>query len=116
MGNWLTIIPTFLALSTHCCQMSSPSREQEGGVSPTFHLVAFAYGVNQENCNLGQKVGDKLMKLSKIGFSMEYFTADFLRFFTQKCQNLAFGWTAGFSLSNPCILVIFWKFPNFLRS
>ena len=39
--------------------------------------------------NLGQKVGDKLTKLSKIGFSMEWFTADFLQFFTKKCQNLA---------------------------
>ena len=40
-------------------------------------------------CNLGQKIGDKLTKLSKIGFSMECFTADFLRFFTEKRQNLA---------------------------
>ena len=40
--------------------------------------------------NLGQKVGDKLTKLSKIGFSIERFTADFLRFFTKKRQNLAF--------------------------
>ena len=30
--------------------------------------------------NLGQKVGDKFAKLSKIGFSMECFTAAFLRF------------------------------------
>ena len=30
--------------------------------------------------NLGQKVGDKLTKLSKIGFSMECFTADFCDF------------------------------------
>ena len=29
-------------------------------------------------CNLGQKVGEKFTKLSKIGFSMECFTADFL--------------------------------------
>ena len=41
--------------------------------------------------NLGQKVGDNLTKLSKIGFSIERFTADFLRFFTKKRQNLAFG-------------------------
>ena len=41
--------------------------------------------------NLGQKVGDKLTKLSKIGFSIERFTADFLQFFTKKRQNLAFG-------------------------
>ena len=46
-------------------------------------------------CNLEQRVGDKLTKLSKIGFSMDCFTVDFLRFFTGKRQNLAFGWTAG---------------------
>ena len=39
--------------------------------------------------NLGQKVGDKFTKLSKIRFSMECFTADFLQFFTKKRQNLA---------------------------
>ena len=64
--------------------------------------------------NLGQKVGDKLMKLSKIGFPMECFTADFLRFFTKKRQNLAVGWTAEYSPSNPSISGIFLKFPNFL--
>ena len=66
--------------------------------------------------NLGQKFGDKLTKLNKIGFSMECFTADFFRFFPEKRQNLAFGWTAGFSPSNPRISGIFLKFPNFLRS
>ena len=58
------------------------------------------------------------MKLSKIRFSMEYFTADFLRFFTNKRQNLAFGWMAGYSPPNPSISVIsviLLKFPNFLR-
>ena len=43
------------------------------------------------NYNLGQKVGDKFIKLSKIGFSMECFTADLLQFFTKKRQNVAFG-------------------------
>ena len=57
--------------------------------------------------NLGQGVGDKLTKLSKIGFSMECFTADFLQFFTKKCQYLAFGWTAGYSPSNSSISGIF---------
>ena len=61
--------------------------------------------------NLGQKVGEKLTKLSNIGFSMECFTADM-----SKCQNLAFGWTPGYLLSNSSISVIFWKFPNFIRS
>ena len=66
--------------------------------------------------NLGQRVGDKLTKLSKVGFSMECFTADFLRFFTKNRQNLALGWTAGYLPSNPSISGIFLKFPNFLRS
>ena len=66
--------------------------------------------------NLGQKFGDKLTKLSKIGFSMECFTTDFLQFFTKKRQNLALGWTAGYSSSNPSISEIFLKFSNFLRS
>ena len=39
--------------------------------------------------NLGQKVGDKLAKLSKTGFSMECFTAGFLQFFIKKRQDLA---------------------------
>ena len=70
---------------------------------------------NYQKHNLGQKVRDKLTKLSKIGFSMECFTADFLRFFTKTPQNLAFGWTAGYSQSNQSISAIFLKFPNFLR-
>ena len=41
--------------------------------------------------NLGQMVGEKLTKFSKIDFSMEWLTADFLQFFTKKCQNLD-GW------------------------
>ena len=40
--------------------------------------------------NLGQKVGDKFTKLSKIGFSMECFTADFLQFFTKKTSKFGF--------------------------
>ena len=54
-------------------------------------------------------------KLSKIGFSMECFTADFLYFFAKKGQNLAFGWMAGYSPSNPSISEIFLKFTNFLK-
>ena len=34
--------------------------------------------------NLGQKVADKLTKLSKIGYSKECIRADFLPFFTKK--------------------------------
>ena len=66
------------------------------------------------NYNLGQKVRAKLTKLSKIGFSMECFTADFLLFFTKNFQNLDFGWTTGYLPSNPSISGSFRKFPNFL--
>ena len=62
--------------------------------------------------SLGQKVGDKFTKLSKIGFSMECFTADFLQLFTKNRQNLAFGWTAEYSPLNPSISGIFLKFNN----
>ena len=49
MGNWPTIICMFLALSTHCYWMSSPSRKWERRVRPRIHLVVFMYAVNQEN-------------------------------------------------------------------
>ena len=54
-----------------------------------------------EYYNLGQKDVDKFTKLSKIGFSMEWFTTDFLQRFTKKSQNLGFGWTGGYLPSNP---------------
>ena len=66
--------------------------------------------------NLGQKVGGKFTNLSKIGFSMECFTADFLIIFTEKNQRLAFGLKADYSPSNSSISGIFLKFSNFLRS
>ena len=66
--------------------------------------------------SLGQKVRDKFIKLSKIGFSMEFFTTDILQFFDEKRQNLTFGLTAGYSPLNPNISGIFLKLPNFLRS
>ena len=67
--------------------------------------------------DLRQKVADKFTKLSKIGyfFEIDFFEFDFLRLFTEERQNLAFGWTAGYSPSNPSISGIFLKFPNFLR-
>ena len=58
-----------------------------------YDWVDFGKLLTAKSYNLGQKVGDKFTKLSKIGFSMECFTADF--------QNLAFGWTPGYSPSNP---------------
>ena len=39
---------------------------------------------------LAQKVGDKFTKLSKIGLSIEYFTADFLECFTKKRSKFGF--------------------------
>ena len=56
------------------------------------------------------KVGDKFTKFSKIGFSMKCFKADFLQFFTEKRQNLASAWTAGYSPSNRSVSEIFLKF------
>ena len=49
----------------------------------------------------------QIQKLSKIGFSMECFTAEFLQFFTKKRQNLTSGWVAGYSSSNPSVSGIF---------
>ena len=66
--------------------------------------------------NLGEGVRDRFTDLSKIGFSMECFAADFLRFFTKKRQTLALGCAAGYSPLNPSISGIFFKFPNFLNT
>ena len=44
-----------------------------------------------DTCNLEQNVADKLMKIRKIGFSMEYFKDNFLLRLIEKQQNLAFG-------------------------
>ena len=85
-----------------------------------YHVGRWSRGhtsrVRQRNHNLGQKVGDKFSKLSKLGFSMERFAADNLRYFTKNHQNLVFWWTAGYSLWNLSISGIFLNFPNFLRS
>ena len=47
---------------------------------------------------------------------MDCFTDDVLLYFTEKRQNLALGWAAGYSPSKPSISGIFLQFPNFLRS
>ena len=39
---------------------------------------------------IGKNLEDKFTKLSKKSFSMEYFTGDYLQFFTKTCQ-LSFG-------------------------
>ena len=64
---------------------------------------------------MDKKVGNKFTKLSKVGFSMVSFTADFLQFFAKKRQNLAFRWTAGYSPSNPIISEIFLKVIYFTK-
>ena len=48
---------------------------------------------NAATCNLGQKFVDKLTELSKIDFSLECFTADFLRDFAKIVKIwLLVGW------------------------
>ena len=68
--------------------------------------------------NLEKKAGNKFTKLSKIGFSMERFTANFLQFSSQKSQNLALHARLSlghhYSPSDASISGIFLKFPNFL--
>ena len=46
MGSCPTISRTFFALSTKC--MSSLSSKWEREISPLFHLIVFAFGVNQK--------------------------------------------------------------------
>ena len=64
MGNWPTIIHTFLALSTQW--ISFPSRKWGRGVSLWFHLVAFVLRVNQESCAGESKIpntsGEELLR------------------------------------------------------
>ena len=43
----------------------------------------------------------QIEEIKRNSFSMEWFAADFLQFFTNKYQNLAFGWTTGYSPSSP---------------
>ena len=79
-------------------------------------VVKYTDGINTFLYNLGEKVGDKFTKLCKIGFSMQCFTADFLLYCTEKRQNLAIGWTAGYLPSNPSISGILLKFlKSFFR-
>ena len=75
-------------------------------------IVRTARNLELQSWTKGWRKIDEI-KQNRFFFGMVY--SWFLRFFTEKCQNLAFGWTAGFSLSNPSIPGILWKFTNFLR-
>ena len=54
--------------------------------------------------------------LSRVGFSIEYFTADFSQFSSIAIKVFSFVWPAGYSLLIPSIPGIFSEFPNFPRS
>ena len=84
VDNWLCNLNTTLQQTTLQKPLPNIAKQQQQ---------------EEEIYNIGQMVGDKFTKLGKIGFSLECFTADFLRFFTEKHQNLAFEWTAGYSPS-----------------
>ena len=58
----------------------------------------------------------KFTKLSKIGFCMGCFTAGVSQFFAAGRQNLAFGWPAGYSPSDPSISRISLNFPYLITS
>ena len=58
----------------------------------------------------------EIHEIKQNGFFYGLFTANFSRRFTESRQNLAFGWTAVYTTSNPSISGSFLKFPNFLRS
>ena len=73
--------------------------------------------LGHEACTILDKTLETNLKnLCKIGFLMEFFTADFLRVSTKKHQRLTFGWAAEYWPSNPSISGILFKSPNFLRS
>ena len=57
-----------------------------------------------KNYNHGKKIVDKVRKLSKIAFSMECFTADFLQFSSTDFKNYLLGGRLGTG--------IFLKFPK----
>ena len=108
--------PGFNAVCFYCMPSLGLSNYIETKLQITrFYLICKAFKNIKTPYDLRQKVGDKFTKLSKIGFSMECFTAIFLRFFTEKYQNVTFGWTAGYSPSNPSVSEVFLKFPSFLR-
>ena len=69
------------------------------------------------NHNLGQKVGDKFTKLSKISFFMECFTNDFLRFFTEKTSKFGFqvgGWVLAITCRHVRDFLEISSFPKIL--
>ena len=65
--------------------------------------------------NLGQNIVGKSTKLSKTGFPMECFRADFLQFCSVVVKNCLWGSRQSTYPSILSILTIFLKFLHFLR-
>ena len=61
--------------------------------------------------NIKQRAVDKLTKLSKITFTIEFWN-----FLPKNGKIWHFGWSARYSPSDPSISGIFLKFSNLLRS
>ena len=51
-----------------------------------YYIYMYTYTIQNKRLYV-----NKFIKLSEIGFPMECFTADFLKFFTKKHQNVALG-------------------------
>ena len=66
--------------------------------------------------NPGQNIVDKSTKLSKIGFSMKWFTVDFSQFYNTTVEICLLCGRLNTFLSIPSVSGISLKFPNFLRS
>ena len=66
--------------------------------------------------NFGQNILDKSTKLINIGFSMEYFTAEFLQFWRTAVKMFLLGSRLVTLLSIPSISEISLKLSNFLSS
>ena len=72
--------------------------------------------MSHKNYNLQQNIVDKFTKLRNIGFSREYFTADFLQFWSTTVKICLLGSRLVAFPSIPSISDIPLKFYDFLRS
>ena len=61
--------------------------------------------------SLGQNIVDKLMKLSKVDFSIECFTVDFLQFSRPTVKIYFLGWSG----CSPSVLSISWIYLIFTK-